>query len=199
MTCFALTTLVIMAVLSVTAALAQTAAQEVASAVPPATARVPSFIVPVPPTSRKAAPALPRRMWPFLKARVEVIPAGPPTEAPMTLPLILLASKAAAASIIPAVPPSPERRTAMKMPKSRAVTAVIVVNGSEVPATTITITEEAKIVSHAGPLAPKAQATLKLPRMTGCLVTVAATFEGGSVSDGRAIDVCRVKLVRLTD
>ena len=35
--------------------------------------------------------------------------------------------------------------------------------------------------------------------MTGCLVTVAATFEGGSVSDGRTIDLCKVKLVRLTD
>ena len=52
---------------------------------------------------------------------------------------------------------------------------------------------------YAGPLAPKAQSTLMLPKLKGCLVTVEATFEGGSVSDGSAIDVCRVKLVRLTD
>jgi len=136
-------------------------------------------------------------MWPFLKARVEAISAGPPIEAPMTLPLILLASKAAPLAN-PAVSPSPERRAA-KPTKSRAVTALTVVNGSEVPATTITITEETKIVSHAGPLAPKDQATLKLPRMTGCLVAVEATFEGGSRSDGKTIDVCKVKLVRLTD
>jgi len=35
--------------------------------------------------------------------------------------------------------------------------------------------------------------------MKGCVVTIAATFEGGSVADGRAIDVCKVRLVRLTD
>ena len=199
MTRFALTTLVILATVPVTAALAQTVTQpKVAPAASPATARIPSFIVPVPSTSRKTAPALPRRMWPFLKARVEAVPAGPPTEAPMTLPLILPVSSKAAAPANPAVSPSPERRAA-KPTKSRAVAALTVVNGSEVPATTITITEEAKIVSHAGPLAPKAQTTLKLPRMTGCLVTVEATFEGGSGSDGRAIDVCKVKLVRLTD
>ena len=67
------------------------------------------------------------------------------------------------------------------------------------PATTITVTAEAKPVSHAGPLAPNAKATLKLPKMKGCLVTVTATFEGESVSDGGDIDVCKVKLVRLTD
>jgi hypothetical protein len=54
-------------------------------------------------------------------------------------------------------------------------------------------------VSRAGPLAPKAKATLKLPEMKGCVVTIAATFEGGSAADGRAVDVCKVKLVRLTD
>jgi len=199
MTRFAFVTLVILATVPVTAALAQTVAQpEVAPAASPATARVPSFIVPVPPKSGKTAPALPRRMWPFLKARVEAIPAWLPTADPLALPLILSASKAAA-PVTPAASPSPERRAAMKPTKPRAVTALTVVNGSEVPATTIAITEAAKIVSHAGPLAPKAQATLKLPRMTGCLVTVEATFAGGSVSDGRVIDVCRVKLVRLTD
>jgi hypothetical protein len=35
--------------------------------------------------------------------------------------------------------------------------------------------------------------------MKGCVVTIAATFEGGSAADGRAVDVCKVKLVRLTD
>lgn len=54
-------------------------------------------------------------------------------------------------------------------------------------------------MSHAEPLAPNAKVTLKLPKMTGCFVAVAATVEEGSVSDGGGIDVCRVKLVRLTD
>ena len=190
----------ILATVPVTAALAQTVTQpKVAPAASPATARVPSFIVPVPPTSGKTAPALPRRMWPFLKARVEAIPAWPPTADPLALPLILSASSKAGAPVTSAASPSPERRAATEPTKPRAVTALTVVNGSEIPATTITITEAAKIVSHAGPLAPKAQATLRLRRMTGCLVTVEATFAGGSVSDGSPVDVCRVKLVRLTD
>jgi hypothetical protein len=190
---------VISATLPVTTALAQTVAQpEIAPAASPATARVPSFIVPVPPTSRKTAPALPRRMWPFLKARVEAIPAGPPPADSMALPLIISTSRAAA-PVTPAASPLPERRGTAQPTKPRAATTLTVVNGSEVPATTITITGEAKAVSYAGPLAPKAQATLKLPTMTGCLVRVEATFAGGSVSDGSPVDVCRVKLVRLTD
>ena len=92
-----------------------------------------------------------------------------------------------------------ERRAATQRPKPQAGTAVTVVNGSELPAKTITVLSDAKAVSQAGPLAPKAKATLQLPNMTGCLVTVAATFEGGSVSDGRTIDICKVKVVRLTD
>jgi len=76
---------------------------------------------------------------------------------------------------------------------------VAVVNGRDIPATTITVTAGGKAVSQAGPLAPNAKATLKLPKMKGCLITVAATFEGGSVSDGGTIDVCKVRLVRLTD
>ena len=115
---------------------------------------------------------------------VEAAPASPPaTAVPGGLPATL----------------STDRRAAPQPPKPQAATAVTVVNGSELPAKSITVLSDAKAVSHAGPLAPKAQATLKLPKMKGCLVTVAATFEGGSVSDGRTIDVCKVKLVRLTD
>jgi hypothetical protein len=58
---------------------------------------------------------------------------------------------------------------------------------------------DAKTVRHSKPLAPNAKMILKMPKMKGCLVTVAATFEEGSVSDGGDVDVCKVKLVRLTD
>jgi len=105
---------------------------------------------------------------------------------------------AAVPSALPATS-SPERRAEVQPPKTQAATAVTIVNGSELSAKTITVLSDAKAVSQAGPLAPKAKATLRLPKMTGCLVTVAATFEGGSVSDGRTIDLCKVKLVRLTD
>jgi len=85
------------------------------------------------------------------------------------------------------------------LPQPRPLAAVTVVNGSETPAKSITITSDEKAVSHAGPLAPRAKATVRVPKTKGCLVTVAATFEGGSTSEARAIDVCKVKLVRLTD
>ncbi len=88
---------------------------------------------------------------------------------------------------------------AAKPHKPRAATAVTIVNGREIPTMTLTVMADAKTVSHSKPLAPNAKVSLKLPKMKGCLVTVAATFEGGSVSDGGDIDVCKVKLVRLTD
>jgi DNA uptake protein ComE-like DNA-binding protein len=76
---------------------------------------------------------------------------------------------------------------------------VTIVNDREIPATTVTVLSDAQTVIHAGLLAPKAQSTLTLSQFKGCLVTVAAVFEEGSVSDGSSIDVCRVKLIRLTD
>ena len=200
MTRFALTTLIVSITLPFAAALAQAAAEpDVASTLPPATASIPSFIVAVPSKPGETAPALPRRMWPFLKARVEAVPAVPPAAASVALPFTISALAPAAAPVTPPVPPPPQPRAAMKTPEPGAAAALTIVNGSETPATSITVTGEAKVISHAGPLAPNAKATLKLPKMKGCLVTVAATFEGGSVSDGGAIDVCKVKLVRLID
>jgi hypothetical protein len=95
----------------------------------------------------------------------------------------------------PKKPPVAERSATP--PQPRPVAAVTVVNGSETPAKSITITSDEKTVSHAGPLAPRAKATVRVPKTKSCLVTVAATFEGGSASEARAIDVCKVKLVRL--
>jgi len=201
MTRFALAMLVILMALPLTTAPAQTAAELEAapSAASPVPAPVPSFIVAVPSKPGETAPALPRRMWPFLKAPGEAVPTTPPTATSMIRPLTISTPSPAAVPSAPATTALLNRRTATKSPKPRAVVAVTVVNGSEIPVTTITIAGEAQIVSHTEPLAPKAQATLKLPKMRGCLVTVAATFEGGSMSSDRAIDVCRVKLVRLTD
>ncbi len=200
MTRFTLTTLVVSTTLPFAATLAQAAAKpDVASALPPTTASVPSFIVAVPSKPGETAPALPRRMWPFLKARVEAVPAVPPAAASIALPFTISALAPADAPVTPPVPPPPQPRAAMKPPEPGAAAALTIVNGSETPATSITVTGEAKVISHAGPLAPNAKATLKLPKMKGCLVTVAVTFEEGSVSDGGDIDVCKVKLVRLTD
>jgi hypothetical protein len=198
MTRVALTTLLVSATLPFAAALAQTAAEpdgtpsapvEVILSGSPAAAPPEAITMPAEPV--ETAPAPPPATAPVLTSivtaptPVEIAPAGP--------------SATAAAPSAPPATPAAEPRVPAKPPKPRAATVVTVVSGRAIPATTITVRAEAKPVSHAGPLAPNAKATLKLPKMKGCLVTVAATFEEGSVSDGAAVDVCKVKLVRLTD
>ena len=195
---FALITLVVSTSLPFAAALAQTVAEpDVAPAAP---------VEVVPSGSPAAAPPEPITAP---VAPVEFAPAPPPTTAPVVSPIVTAPTPVetapagppamAAAPVTPSTTPAPERRVAAKPPKPRAATAVTIVNGREIPTMTLTVMADAKTVSHSKPLAPNAKVSLKLPKMKGCLVTVAATFEGGSVSDGGDINVCKVKLVRLTD
>ena len=44
-----------------------------------------------------------------------------------------------------------------------------------------------------------AKATLKLPRMKGCLVTVAAAVEGGELQKLGKVNVCKQRVAGLTD
>jgi hypothetical protein len=81
----------------------------------------------------------------------------------------------------------------------RAAKTLNIVNGRAVTAVTLTVTAGTETVKHSGPLASNAKVSLPLPEMRGCLVTVAATFQDGSVSNGGDTDVCKVKLVRLID
>ena len=74
-----------------------------------------------------------------------------------------------------------------------------IINKRKTAVATVTLTAEAKTVRHAGPLAPNAQVRLKLPKMKGCLVTVAAASQGGKVSKLGDVDVCKERLVRLTE
>ena len=87
----------------------------------------------------------------------------------------------------------------MKREEPRPATSLTVVNGRDVPATNVTVRTEAKTVEHARPLPSQAKAVLKLPKLKGCVVAVSATFEGGDVSEVGDIDLCKIKLVRLTD
>ena len=77
--------------------------------------------------------------------------------------------------------------------------AVTVVNASTKAVTEVAIMAGDKSASLSKPLAPKARTAVKLPKMKGCTVSVAATFEGGGKSDADAFDVCREKLIRFTD
>ena len=82
---------------------------------------------------------------------------------------------------------------------SKPVSAVVITNARGVPATDIAIGANGQTVRLAKPLAPKAKATLKLPKMTGCMVAVAATFEDESTAELPELDICKDGTLRLTD
>ena len=95
---------------------------------------------------------------------------------------------------------APEAAAPKPKPKQKGPPgAVTVVNASTKAVTEVAITAGDKTASLSKPLAPKARTAVKLPKMKGCTVSVAATFEGGGKSDADAFDVCREKLIRFTD
>ncbi len=83
--------------------------------------------------------------------------------------------------------------------KPKPVSAVVITNTREVPATDVAIGANGQTVRLAKPLASKAKTTLKLPKMTGCMVAVAATFEDESTAELPEFDVCKDSTVRFTD
>ena len=151
---------------------------------------VPSPAAPIEPSV--AQPAVP----------LELAPALPPVPASLAPPVAVEAPPAATpatATPVPPVRPKLTRPAEVTRAEPRPAAALTVVNGREVAATTVTVSAEAKTVRHAEPLAAHAKAVLKLPRLKGCRVMVAAAPEGGAPSDLGEVDVCKVKLVRLTD
>jgi len=95
---------------------------------------------------------------------------------------------------------APEAAAPKPKPKQKGPPgAITVVNASTKAVTEVAITAEDKTASLSKPLAPKARTAVKLPKMKGCTVSVAATFEGGGKSDADAFDVCQEKLIRFTD
>jgi hypothetical protein len=77
--------------------------------------------------------------------------------------------------------------------------AVTVVNASAKTVTEVAITAGDKTATLSKPLAPKGRTAVKLPKLKGCTVSVAATFDGGSKSGADAFDVCKEKLIRFID
>ena len=122
----------------------------------------------------------------------------------------LLASVTAISAQTPAVPGSvpgdaaatPETAAPKQKQKPKRKgppSSVTVINATASPVTGIVITAGDKTTKLSKPLAPKARATVKLPKMQGCTVSVAATFEGGGKSDAETFDVCKEKSIRFTD
>jgi hypothetical protein len=95
---------------------------------------------------------------------------------------------------------APDAAAAKPKPKQKGPPgAVTVINASAKTVTGVVITAGDKTATLSKPLAPKGRTAVKLPKLKGCTVSVAATFEGGSKSDADTFDVCKEKLIRFTD
>src|SRR4051812_10490542 len=95
---------------------------------------------------------------------------------------------------------APEAAAPKQKPKRKGPPqAVTVINASAKTVTGVVISAGDKTATLSKPLAPKARASVKLPKLKGCTVSVAATFEGGGKSDTDALDVCKEKSIRFTD
>ena len=100
----------------------------------------------------------------------------------------------------PAAAAAPETTAPKPTPKQKGPPgAVTVVNASAKTVTEVAITAGDKTATLSKPLAPKGRTVVKLPKLKGCTVSVAATFDGGSKSGADAFDVCKEKLIRFTD
>ena len=88
---------------------------------------------------------------------------------------------------------------ALAAPASKPASALSITNARAVPAVEVVIGAGEKTVGLPKPLASKAKTTLKLPKMTGCTVSVSATFEDESVVELDDFDVCKENTIRFTD
>ncbi|WP_457091466.1 hypothetical protein [Microvirga sp. P5_D2] len=83
--------------------------------------------------------------------------------------------------------------------KPKPASALVITNAREVPAIDIAIGANGQTVRIKKPLAPQAKTILKLPKMTGCQVTVAAAFPDEASVQMDEFDVCEDNTIRLTD
>ncbi|KLK91015.1 hypothetical protein AA309_22850 [Microvirga vignae] len=83
--------------------------------------------------------------------------------------------------------------------KPKPATALVITNAREVPATDLAVGANGQTVRIKKPLAPQAKTTLKLPKMTGCQVAIAASFPDEASIQMDEFDVCKDNTVRLTD
>ena len=116
-----------------------------------------------------------------------------------------LAQAPAAPAAAPAAPqagapPAAAKPRAKKPAAAKPADSVTVTNASANTALQIVITgDDDKTATVSKPLAAKAKTVVKLPKLKGCTVSVAATFEEGGKSDADAFNVCKEKLIRFTD
>ncbi|GJD66989.1 hypothetical protein MPEAHAMD_7188 [Methylobacterium frigidaeris] len=75
----------------------------------------------------------------------------------------------------------------------------MIINTSATTATSVVISAGRETTRLSKPLASQGRATVRLPKLRGCTVSVAATFEDGGKSDADTFDICKEKVIRFTD
>ena len=117
----------------------------------------------------------------------------------------LLLSSAAQAQTAPAPADAPVAAEPAAAPKPKlrpkpSGPSLTVVNARDTAATQVAVVAGDKTIRTSKPLAPKARAVMKLPRMKGCTVTVAAAYAGDdALTEVGEVNVCKEKSVRLVD
>ena len=126
------------------------------------------------------------------------------------LTCVTAAAAQVAPSISPAAGPAPAdaRAAPDQAPKPKPkpkptgptpAQALTVVNASGSTALDVIIEGENQSARLGKPLAPKAQASLKLPKLKGCTVSVVGMFQGGGKVEVEEFDVCKETSIRFTE
>ena len=98
-----------------------------------------------------------------------------------------------------AAPAAPKPKPKPKPTGPTPAQALTVVNASGNTALDVIIEGENQSARLGKPLAPKAQASLKLPKLKGCTVSVVAMFQGGGKAEVEEFDVCKETSIRFTE
>lgn len=77
--------------------------------------------------------------------------------------------------------------------------SLVISNASKNVLTDLEISGDGKSAKLGAPIAPESRATLRLPMLKSCIVTVVATFEGVGEADSSSYDICKEKGIRFTD
>ena len=123
-------------------------------------------------------------------------PARAATPQPSRAPV---STEAPAASAEPIVRTRPRRAAKPKPKVPQPAGALTFANGSTSIITAIVIEAEGNSINYAKELAPDGKAVVKLPRLKGCTVSVTTTYGTDAPNLPSEVDICRDKIVKLTD
>lgn len=109
--------------------------------------------------------------------------------------------------VAPGPEASPPDTSSAAKPKPRRVKpkgptparSLVISNASKNVLNELEVSGGGKSAKLAKPIAPGMDATLKLPVLKDCTVTVVATFEGVGEADSSSYDICKDKGIRFTD